>query len=69
MTDTHHEKFIEEHPQLRLMSSADTDKRTRTLFIFDKLEKVSVEFQCVDCEEWCEYLTENHHCQRCVKYP
>lgn len=24
---------------------------------------------CVDCEEWCEHLTENNHCQQCVKYP
>lgn len=68
------ERILQENPGLRLISSTATH-----LFAEDAhgakwkhnltTMKGALQYQCVDCEQWKEYLTENNHCQECVKWP
>lgn len=67
------ENFIRRNPELRLISSTSThlfgeDKNGRKWkYDLDTLT-LQGESICVDCEKWCGYLTENNHCQECVKW-
>ena len=68
------ERILQEYPGLRLISSTATHLFAKdaqnTKWKFDlKTMKGQPQYQCVDCEKWTEYLTENNHCQECVKWP
>lgn len=68
------ERILLEHPGMRLVSSTTTHLFAKdalnTKWKFDlKTMKGQPQYQCVDCEKWTEYLTENNHCQECVKWP
>lgn len=75
-------RFMEEHPGLQLIFSTDdriccVETATGTTFEYNvvsvsnvSVSNVSVsKRKCADCGEMAEYLTENDHCQECVKYP
>lgn len=68
-------RFLEEHPGLQFVFSTNdhiyVETFTGTQFEYDvyDLDAEHPKRQCADCEGWFEYLTENNHCQICVKYP